>query len=88
MSGTTVRQVLRITGMHCPSCATAIDLDLEDLPGVVEASTSFARGTTVVAFDPAQVDLATLVAAVREAGYTAEPLPEARGGQLDRASQR
>ena len=71
MSERTTRATLRIEGMHCPSCAMAVDLALEDLPGVAEARTSYARATTEVAFDPSRVDLATIIAAVREVGYTA-----------------
>ena len=69
----TTRQTLRIAGMHCASCAMAIDLALEDLAGVAEARTSYARGTTEVAFEARRVDLAALVAAIREAGYAAVP---------------
>lgn len=75
MNGTTTTQTLRIAGMHCSSCAMAIDMDLEDVPGVVEARTNFARGTTEVVFDPAQVDQEMIIAAIREAGYTASPMP-------------
>ena len=72
MSGHTTRQTLRIEGMHCASCAMAIDMELEDLPGVEEARTSFARATTEVAFDPARVGQEAILAAVRKAGYTAQ----------------
>lgn len=73
MSGATTRQTLRIAGMHCSSCAMAIDLALEELPGVAEARTSYARATTEVVFDPQRVDLGALVEAVRAVGYTAVP---------------
>ena len=33
---------LKITGMHCPSCAMNIDGALEDTAGVIEAETSYA----------------------------------------------
>lgn len=68
------RATFRIAGMHCPSCATGIDLDLETLPGVKEAKTSFARSTTEVVFDPAAVDLATIIACITAAGYEAQPI--------------
>lgn len=76
MSGSTTRQVLSITGMHCGSCAMAIDMDLEELPGVEEAKTNFARALTEVAFDPTRVDLRTIVSTIRQAGYTAQPLTD------------
>lgn len=71
MSGAARRETLRIEGMHCSSCALAIDMELEDVPGVEEALTTFARATTEVAFDPARVDLSTIIATVRKAGYEA-----------------
>lgn len=74
MSGATTRRILRIAGMHCSSCAIAIDLDLEDLPGVEEARTNFARALTEVVFDPARVDLDAIIATIREAGYAAQPV--------------
>ena len=75
MKQQTTHLTLRIAGMHCTSCAMAIDLELEDLPGVAEARTSYARGTTQVVFDPARVGLDAIVAAIREAGYTAQATP-------------
>lgn len=65
------KQTLRITGMHCANCAMGIDLDLEDLPGVKEAKTNFARATTQVEFDPAKTTLDAIVACIRRSGYEA-----------------
>jgi copper chaperone CopZ len=73
MSARATRLNLRIEGMHCASCAMAIDMELEDLPGVAEARTSYARGTTEVIFDPQRVAPDAIVAAVRKAGYAARP---------------
>jgi copper chaperone CopZ len=74
MSVRTTHLTLRIEGMHCASCAMAIDMELEDLPGVEEARTSFARATTEVAFDPSRVRPDAVIAAIRDAGYTARPV--------------
>ncbi len=74
MSGTTTRQTLRIAGMHCSSCAMAIDLELEELPGVADARTSFARAITEVVFDPSRVGLDAIIAAIGQVGYTAQPI--------------
>ncbi|MDP9373311.1 MAG: cation transporter [Chloroflexota bacterium] len=75
MSGATKRQRLRIEGMHCASCAMAIDLDLEDVAGVEEARTNYARAETQVAFDPASVNLEAIIDVIRRAGYDAQPVP-------------
>lgn len=71
MSERTTRATLRIADMHCASCAMAVDLALEDLQGVAEARTSYARAATEVVFDPSRVDLDAIIAAIREVGYTA-----------------
>lgn len=63
---------LKIAGMHCTSCALNIDGALEDTEGVIEASTSYAKGQTVVSFDPTKVQPAQLQVVVRDTGYETE----------------
>lgn len=51
--------------MHCASCALNIDLDLEDVPGVKSAETSYAKSEAVVEFDPSKVsekEILTIIA--------------------------
>ncbi|MDT9692988.1 cation transporter [Streptomyces sp. P9(2023)] len=61
--------VLDIEGMHCTSCGLLIDDELEEVPGVRSASTSFRAGRTTILLDKgAEVDTAELVAAVGRAG--------------------
>jgi len=67
-----MKQRLKIQGMHCTSCAMNIDGALEDLPGVQEASTSYARGQLDVSFEPAQVTLEQIIATIEEEGFTAQ----------------
>ena len=66
-----MKVTLAIEGMHCTSCAMTIDEELEDLPGVKRAKTSYARGTSDVEYDPDAVAVEALVGAVKAAGYTA-----------------
>jgi copper chaperone CopZ len=61
---------LKITGMHCSSCSMNIDGELEELPGVYEAHTSYQRSETKVKYDPAQVDKATLQKTIENLGYS------------------
>ena len=35
---------LKISGMHCPSCSMNIDNTLEEIEGVLESSTNYAKG--------------------------------------------
>ena len=43
---------LSIEGMHCTSCAMNIDGELEDLKGVEEASTNYAKSISQVSYNP------------------------------------
>ena len=73
MGAETIRQRFVIEGMHCTSCGITIDWELEDLPGVSEASTSYAKATTDVQFDPLKTDLQEILTAIERAGFTARP---------------
>lgn len=58
--------------MTCTSCALRIERSLEKLP-TVDADVNFATGKAEVRFDPAVVDLAEIMRAVRRSGYDATP---------------
>ncbi|MGH2543695.1 MAG: heavy-metal-associated domain-containing protein [Ardenticatenaceae bacterium] len=62
-----------IQNMHCTACAMTIDGVIEELAGVQVANTSFARARTEVTYDPAVTTVEQIVAAIREAGYSAQP---------------
>jgi copper chaperone CopZ len=64
----------KVQGMHCQSCATSVDWEIEDLDGVADASTSLAAGLTEVSFDAAKVKPEDLLAAIQRAGFSAEPI--------------
>lgn len=70
----TVTREFVIENMHCAHCAMSIDGAIEDLTGVVDASTSYARGRTKVVIDPEQVTDAQILAALHEVGYIATPV--------------
>ena len=62
---------LRLQGLHCSSCATIIDLTLEDLPSV-EATTNYAKSETKVYFDPTQTSLEKIKSTITSLGYKIE----------------
>lgn len=62
---------LKVDGMHCGNCADRVARALEGLDGVT-AEVSHSDGTAHV-HHPEHVSVADLEAAVRTAGYTAEP---------------
>jgi len=64
---------LHIEGMSCGHCLNAVNRSLADQAGVVTKSVGIGRAE--VEFDPAVTSEAAIVAAVKEAGYPATPVP-------------
>jgi copper chaperone len=60
---------LRVGGMTCQGCARSVTRVLQGLEGVASAEVSLDAAQAKVTFDPAQVDLARLKAAIEQAGY-------------------
>ena len=73
MSTSVTSQRFVIEGMHCTSCGITIDWELEDLPGVSEASTSYAKAVTDVTYDPSVTNEHDILSAIERAGFTARP---------------
>lgn len=67
-AGTSV-VTLKISGMHCVACSLNIDGELEDLPGVKSAKTSYAKSETVVEFNSKQITPAKIMATIKKTGY-------------------
>lgn len=60
---------LVIEGMHCTSCATNIDLSLEELPGIKKADTNYARGKTTIEIDEKLFDPKLVHKTIADLGY-------------------
>lgn len=69
-----VKKKFKIENMHCTSCALTIDIDLEDLDGVRESKTSFAKAETEVEFDLEKISEELILETIKKSGYTAIPL--------------
>ncbi len=66
--------VLKITGMHCTSCAMNIDGDLEDyIKGVKASNTNYAKAETEVEFDEKKTNIDEILKQIKDTGYTATP---------------
>jgi Cu+-exporting ATPase len=63
---------LRITGMHCASCAATVNKALSKTEGVKEANVNFSTSKALVTFDEAKLDEKKLVQIVKGKGYGAE----------------
>lgn len=68
----TTRITLALTGLHCTSCAVNIDLTLEELPGVINSKTNYARSSATVDFESEKLDPEKIIAEVKKLGYDAK----------------
>jgi len=64
-----IKKKFKIAGMHCSSCALSIDMDLEDLDGVISSKTSYAKEQTEVEFDSQKVDPSEIIESIKKSGY-------------------
>ncbi len=60
---------LKIAGMVCAACSSAIEKSLGNLEGVYQAQVNLATESASVEYDPKKVTLTGLEKAVRDAGY-------------------
>ena len=64
---------LRITGMHCAACAGIIEQAVGRVACVLSVRVSASGERASIRWDPAQARVASMVLAVRRAGYDAMP---------------
>ncbi len=65
----TVKQTLRIDGMHCASCVASVEKALKGIEGVQNATVNLATETAQITFNPKYVSSADFVSAVDNVGY-------------------
>ena len=65
--GTTI--TLKLNGLHCSACSLNIDSDIEDIPGVISNSTSYAKQETVITYDPKLVSPSKFREVIEKLGY-------------------
>jgi Cu+-exporting ATPase len=63
--------ILKLSGLHCTSCAVNIDLALEDLE-TVKSNTNYAKQETKVSFDPQKTSLKQIKKEITSLGYSIE----------------
>ncbi len=79
----TSRIELAIDGMTCPACARHVTHALDGVPEVEKVEVDLAAKRAVV-IALGGVHVTTLVAAVEEAGYTAQPFGDTTAGESRR----
>ena len=60
---------IKVVGMHCPSCVTAVQLSLTDVDGIVDAKADLKSGITKITLDTNLVSEDDIKEAVEEAGF-------------------
>lgn len=71
--------LLRVTGMHCGNCSSAVERALLAIPGVQSASVSHATHMAVARIEPARVRPSALPEACGAAGFPATIVQTAAG---------
>ncbi|TAN32926.1 copper-translocating P-type ATPase [Patescibacteria group bacterium] len=64
--------ILKISGMHCASCANTIERALKKMPGVSLAQVNFVTEKVKIEFDPTRSTEEDFVSAIKRLGYGAE----------------
>ena len=63
--------LIKVTGMTCAECVSAVEQALRGVAGVKEAQVNLETGTATVNLIPGDMDPAGLIHAVKMAGYDA-----------------
>ncbi|PJA21460.1 hypothetical protein COX59_04230 [Candidatus Beckwithbacteria bacterium CG_4_10_14_0_2_um_filter_47_25] len=62
-------QKIKISGMHCSSCAMNIDNSLEEISGVISSKTNYAKGETTIVFKEGKANQAAAKKVIEALGY-------------------
>ncbi len=79
---------LLIGGMHCAACVWLLEQRLQHLPGVQSVYIDFDGARGSVEWNPAQLQLGEICAAIATVGYKPEPYRRDRDEQLRQHEQR
>lgn len=64
--------VIKVQGMHCPLCTTAVKKAIKQLQGVENTSAILNTKTVTVIYDENQVTLEAILEAIKTTSYTGE----------------
>ena len=76
------KTTIRISGMHCVSCAQSIEKALKGQKGVINANVNFATEKATVDYDETKVNLDQLGKTIRATGYTPVSIGEERTREI------
>jgi copper chaperone CopZ len=68
----TVKQKFKISGMHCTACTLEVDDALEEIEGVRQSNTHYAKAITEVEFEEEKISHGKIIEVIKKVGYTAQ----------------
>ena len=63
------REVIKVDGMSCGHCVSAVNNAVSALPGIGSIAVDLDAGTVSVEYDPMQSQLAAIKEAIEDQGY-------------------
>ncbi len=66
-----LKEIIKIEGMHCPSCSALVESDVTDIKGVISACVSLDDGTLDVEFEETEVSIADIKKVIGDCGFKA-----------------
>ena len=66
---TTVKENVKIAGLHCADCVYKIEKSMSNVPGVKTLRVNFTSGRLMVEYDPERISLETIQSHVKKLGY-------------------
>lgn len=66
-----IKQIFKISGMHCTGCTLEVDDVLEEAEGIEESNTHYAKAQTEVKFDPEKISTDRIIKLIKTVGYDA-----------------
>jgi len=63
---------MKLSGLHCVSCAINIDMELEDKKGVIKTNTNYAKSITEIEFSEDIINLEEIINTIESLGYKVE----------------
>ncbi|CAN6177213.1 unnamed protein product [Urochloa humidicola] len=72
---------VRVTGMTCSACTSAVESAVSARPGVRRVAVSLLQNRAHVVFDPALAKVEDIIEAIEDAGFEAEIIPDSAVSQ-------
>ncbi|CAL5054226.1 unnamed protein product [Urochloa decumbens] len=72
---------VRVTGMTCSACTSAVEAAVSARPGVRRVAVSLLQNRAHVVFDPALAKVDDIIEAIEDAGFEAEIIPDSAVSQ-------